>query len=450
MAAFATLRLEAERNHPVNDTFNSRSPMREALRRRLSVGGVMKGFLDSLLKSVVRVGSLTVYWPDDRMTRYGDGAAPRASIRLRNDAIVRRIAMDPALVVGEAYMDGDLMLLEGSVYDLVDVFLLNIEHGYSHPVADAWERIGWLTRQYRQFNHRAAARRNVAHHYNLDERLYRLFLDEDMQYSCGYFETIDDTLEQVQRAKKHHIAAKLCLTRPDLTVLDIGCGWGGMALTLARDYGALVTGISLSDSQLKICRERAEAAGLSDRVRFELLDYRDMDRCFDRVVSVGMLEHVGVGNYLAYFAKVRQCLVADGVALIHTIGRSRGPGSTARWLQKYIFPGGYSPALSELVPWFEKSGLVLTDLEVLRMHYAYTIRLWRERFRRNRDLIASIYDERMCRMFEFYLAGAELTFRYQRHVNFQMQFSRDVNVPGLTRDYMMTAPARKSVEMAGD
>jgi cyclopropane-fatty-acyl-phospholipid synthase len=411
---------------------------------------VMRGFLDSLLKRVVRVGSLTVFWPDDRMTRYGDGEAPRASIRLRNNAVVRRIAMDPALVLGEAYMDGDLVLLDGPIYDLVDLFLLNMEQGYTHPVAQAWEQVGWVTRKYRQFNHRAAARRNVAHHYNLDERLYRLFLDEDMQYSCAYFERPDDTLEQAQRAKKQHIAAKLCLDRPGLTVLDIGCGWGGMALMLARDYGARVTGISLSETQLKICRERAEAAGLSERVRFELLDYRDMDRRFDRVVSVGMLEHVGVGNYLAYFEKVRDCLVDDGMALIHTIGRSRGPGSTSRWLQKYIFPGGYSPALSELAPRFERSGLVLTDLEVLRMHYAHTIRLWRERFRRNHDLIASIYDERMCRMFEFYLAGAELTFRHQRHVNFQMQFSRDVNVPRLTRDYMMIPAARKTAELVGD
>jgi cyclopropane-fatty-acyl-phospholipid synthase len=402
----------------------------------------MRPVLHSVLRRLVRTGSLTVYWPDGSASSYGT-AGPAAALRFTDSRTVRRVASDPGLRLGEAYMDGGLVPVDCAIYDVLDVLLGNIGLQNSHPVLDAWQYCRRLTRLPRQLNHRPAARRNVAHHYDLDERLYRLFLDQDMQYSCAYFQHDDDTLEQAQLAKKHHIAAKLDLHRPGLTVLDIGCGWGGMALTLARDYGARVTGITLSEEQLRACRERASAAGLSDRVEFRLQDYRDTGAVFDRIVSVGMLEHVGVANYAAYFDTVRRCLAPDGLALIHTIGRSEGPGDTARWLEKYIFPGGYSPALSELAPHFERPGLVLTDIEVLRLHYARTIRLWRERFSRNRDVIASIYDERFCRMFEFYLAGAELTFRHEGHVNYQLQFSRNIQVPRLTRGYMLNArPAR--------
>ena len=397
----------------------------------------MKFVLHSVLKGLVRAGTLNVHWPDGSLTRYGGGAGPEAAIALRDDRTVRLVAIDPGLRLGEAYMDGGLTPVGCGIYDVLDVLLGNIGRDHSHPLLDAWERARGTTRVLRQLNRRPAARRHVAHHYDLDERLYRLFLDQDMQYSCAYFERETDTLEQAQLAKKHHIAAKLDLHRPGLRVLDIGCGWGGMALTLARDYGAQVTGITLSEAQLRACRERAAEAGLSDRATFRLRDYRDEDGVFDRIVSVGMLEHVGISNYGDYFDAVRRCLAPDGVALIHTIGRSQGPGHTAQWLEKYIFPGGYSPALSELAPHFEHPDLVLTDVEVLRLHYARTIRLWRERFSRNRDVIASIYDERFCRMFEFYLAGAELTFRYEGHVNFQLQFSRNIAVPRLTRDYLL-------------
>jgi cyclopropane-fatty-acyl-phospholipid synthase len=403
----------------------------------------MKPVLHSVLRRLVRSGTLTVHWPDGGVDRFGGGEGPAAALAFTDSRTVRRVAADPGLRFGEAFMDGGLIPLDCTIYDVLDVLLGNIGQQYSHPLLDVWEQARRATRLFRQLNRRPAARRNVAHHYDLDERLYRLFLDQDMQYSCAYFENDSDTLEQAQVAKKHHIAAKLDLHRPGLRVLDIGCGWGGMALTLARDYGARVTGITLSETQLRSCRDRARAAGLAERVDFRLRDYRDEDGVYDRVVSVGMLEHVGVANYATYFDAVRRCLADDGIALIHTIGRSQGPGHTARWLEKYIFPGGYSPALSELAPYFERQDFVLTDVEVLRLHYARTIRLWRERFSRNRDVIASIYDERFCRMFEFYLAGAELTFRYEGHVNFQLQFSRRIDVPALTRDYMM-APAAQA------
>ncbi|MGH7044553.1 MAG: class I SAM-dependent methyltransferase, partial [Acetobacteraceae bacterium] len=282
---------------------------------------------------------------------------------------------------------------------------------------------------------------NVAHHYDLDGRLYSLFLDRDRQYSCAYFPRGDETLEAAQEAKKRHIAAKLCLDRPDLSVLDIGCGWGGMALTLARDFGAKVLGVTLSVEQLNEARTRAAAAGLADRVRFELLDYRAVTGQFDRIVSVGMFEHVGVDHYRTFFATMANRLAPDGVALLHAIGRNEGPGSTNPWLAKYIFPGGYCPALSETLAASERSGLRLTDIEILRLHYAETLRHWRRRFSANRDTIASLYDERFCRMFEFYLAGSELSFRHDNMMVFQIQLAHRQEAVPLTRAYIAAAEA---------
>src|SRR6202041_531296 len=289
---------------------------------------------------------------------------------------------------GEAYMDGGLVALGGSIHDVLEVVLANLRTKRKGALV-AWLRRTTVRiwRPINQFNARARARRNVAHHYDLNGRLYSLFLDRDRQYSCAYFPKGTETLEEAQEAKKPPIPAKLCLDRPGLSVLDIGCGWGGMALTLARDYGARVTGITLSTEQLAEARNRAEAEGLADRVSFELLDYRAMDRRFDRIVSVGMFEHVGVGYYRTFFDTVRRCLNPDGVALLHAIGRSDGPGFTNPWIAKYIFPGGYCPALSEVLPAIEKVGLVTTDIEILRLHYAETLRHWRRRFTANRDAI---------------------------------------------------------------
>jgi cyclopropane-fatty-acyl-phospholipid synthase len=346
--------------------------------------------------------------------------------------------LDPSLALGELYMDGDVVPLGCTIYDLLDVIGANLPTRGARVPGIRWALlIGLLRRRVDQFNPLGRAQRNVAHHYDLDGRLYSLFLDEDQQYSCAYFTTGDEALERAQQAKKRHIAAKLLLNQPNLRVLDIGCGWGGMALTLARDYGCHVHGITLSREQLATAQARAEAAGMSDRVSFSLTDYRALTGSYDRIVSVGMFEHVGVTHYGEYFDAVGRCLTNDGVALLHTIGRSDGPLSTNRWLAKYIFPGGYSPALSEIAPAIQRSGLVLTDLEVLRLHYAMTLRAWRERFAARRATIAALYDDRFCRMFEFYLAVSEMAFRRLTHVNFQIQLTHSVHATPPTRDYML-------------
>ena len=398
----------------------------------------MQSPLDKLLKRFVVLGRLSVRWPDGSMTTYqGERPGPEAGLALSSRATVRQLVLNPSLAVGEGYMDGTLVAEGGGLFDLLDLLVSNLLiNSKALPVVRLRWRLRGLTRRLEQHNPAARARRNVAHHYDLNGRLYSLFLDRDRQYSCAYFPRGDETLEEAQTAKKRHIAAKLCLDRPDLSVLDIGCGWGGMALTLARDYGARVTGITLSQEQLTEARARAAAEGLSDRVSFELLDYRAMDRRFDRIVSVGMFEHVGVVHYDEFFATIGRCLRPDGIALLHAIARGDGPGSTNPWIAKYIFPGGYSPALSEVLPPLERSGLFATDIEILRLHYAETLRHWRRRFAANRDTIAALYDERFCRMFEFYLCGSELAFRREGHMVFQLQLAHDQAAVPLTRDYI--------------
>jgi cyclopropane-fatty-acyl-phospholipid synthase len=401
----------------------------------------MRQILDRLLKRMIQSGALGVIWPNGETTIYGPDAKigePVCSIRLTDDKIVRSIVLNPGLAVGEGYMAQTLVPENGSIYQVLDVLLANLKAAGMAALPTMQGRViaGTMIRRLLQINSAVRARRNVAHHYDLNGRLYSLFLDRDRQYSCAYFPRGDETLEEAQLAKKHHIAAKLKLDRPDLTVLDIGCGWGGMALTLARDYGARVTGITLSTEQLAEARARAEAEGLSDRVTFELLDYRAVRGNFDRVVSVGMFEHVGINHYGTFFRVLKQALKPDGVALLHTIGRTDGPGTTNPWIAKYIFPGGYSPALSELVAPIERAGLIATDVEVLRLHYAETLRHWRRRFAANQDAIAALYDDRFCRMFEFYLAGSELAFRHQDHVNFQVQITREQSAAPLARDYI--------------
>ena len=356
---------------------------------------------------------------------------------IKDTRSVRRIAFNPALAIGEAYMDGGLVPVDCTIHDVLDLMLTNRSAETSRQeLLTLHEIAGWLTRHIAQFNPAGRSRRNVAHHYDLNGRLYALFLDRDRQYSCAYFPSGNETLEEAQAAKKRHVAAKLRLDRPDLEVLDIGSGWGGLALTLARDHGARVTGITLSREQLTESQGRAAAEGLADRVRFELLDYRSLHGRFDRIVSVGMFEHVGVVHYRAFFEVVKRCLAPDGIALLHSIGRNTTPGRTNPWLTKYIFPGGYCPSLSEVLPAVEKAGLLTTDIEILRLHYAETLRHWRRRFAANRDAIASLYDERFCRMFEFYLSGAELTFRREGQMVFQIQMARDQTAVPLTRDYV--------------
>ncbi|HTW70514.1 MAG TPA: cyclopropane-fatty-acyl-phospholipid synthase family protein, partial [Acetobacteraceae bacterium] len=359
----------------------------------------MQAILDAVLKRFIIVGRLTVRWPDGRLRTYAGQPGPEASLTIHTNEAIRRLVLNPALAVGECYMDGTLTPDARGIYDVLDVLVTNLTaNGGKLLMAQVRHKLRLLKRRIDQYNPAGRAQRNVAHHYDLNGRLYSLFLDRDRQYSCAYFPRGDETLEEAQAAKKRHIAAKLLLTRPNLTVLDIGCGWGGMALTLARDHGARVTGITLSQEQLAEARHRAAAEGLSDRITFELMDYRAMTQRFDRIVSVGMFEHVGVGYYPAFFDTVSRCLNPDGVALLHAIGRSDPPGATNPWIAKYIFPGGYCPALSEVLPPIERSGLVATDIEILRLHYAETLRHWRRRFAANRDAIASLYDDRFCRM----------------------------------------------------
>ena len=408
---------------------------------------MMQSTLDLFLRRFIVFGRLTVCWPDKRTRIYSGppGSGPEAGVELRDRRTVRRLAFNPELALGEAYMDGGLAPLDGSIHDVLAVLLANLRANPNGVHVTRLRR--WAARVFRpldQFNAARRAKRNVAHHYDLDGRLYSLFLDRDRQYSCAYFRDWTETLEAAQAAKKRHIAAKLCLDRSGLSVLDIGCGWGGLALTLARDYGARVTGITLSTEQLNEARVRAETEGLADRVSFELLDYRAIDRRFDRVVSVGMFEHVGVVHYQAFFDTLFRCLEPDGVALLHSIGHWDGPRTNNPWIRKYIFPGAYCPALSEVTPAIERSGLLTADIEVLRLHYAETLRHWRRRFAANRGAIAARYDERFCLMFEFYLSSCELGFRCGSMAVFQIQLARRQAAVPLIRDYVARFEGRSA------
>ncbi len=393
-----------------------------------------------LLRRLIQDGRLTVRWPDQKTSHYGNGDQPSSAIAFTSWASVRRVARSPWLGVGEAYMDGALILTAGTLHDFLSVILENVENHQNEILLLRLHArlIRWL-RPVLQINNIRRAQRNIAHHYDLNGRLYSLVLDRERLYSCAYFPRGDESIEAAQQAKIRHIAAKLLLDQPGRTVLDIGCGWGATAMALARDYGAQVLGITLSTEQLTEARARAAAEGLSDRVRFELLDYRLIDQQFDRIVSVGMFEHVGIPNYQTFFNTIQRCLKPDGVALLHAIGRFDGPSATSPWLSKYIFPGGYAPALSEVFAPLERSGLRSTDIEILRLHYAKTLNHWRRRFAANRDTIASLYDERFCRMFEMYLAGSELAFSVQDHMVFQIQLARRQDAVPLTRDYITAA-----------
>ncbi|TWA81235.1 cyclopropane-fatty-acyl-phospholipid synthase [Azospirillum brasilense] len=394
--------------------------------------------LARLLSPALTAGALEIVGADGRRHRVGAGA-PSLTLRLHDKALHRDLVVNPRLRFGEAYMDGRLTIDGGSVYDFLALLSAGSDN-VQGVLGNLREAVSPALRLVQQSNPLRRSRRNVAHHYDLSRAFFELFLDRDLQYSCAYFPTPDTGLDEAQEAKKRHIAAKLLL-QPGMRVLDIGCGWGGMALYLARMTGAQVTGITLSREQLAVARERAAHAGLAGQVRFELRDYREMAGRFDRIVSVGMFEHVGVPHYPAFFAKLRDLLTEDGVALLHAIGRSDGPGSTNPWFRKYIFPGGYSPALSEVIPAVEKAGLWNTDVEILRLHYAETLRHWRERFAARREEARAMYDERFCRMWEFYLAGAEISFRYQGHMVFQMQLARSLGAVPLVRDYMQRTEA---------
>jgi cyclopropane-fatty-acyl-phospholipid synthase len=397
----------------------------------------MVTLLDILLRRVIRRGSFTLIDADGIAHRYGDGSPPNVSLRLADKRLERQLVVDPELSLGEAYMQGRLEMLEGRIYDFLELFLSNLQNGPMPGWTRSFSGARYLGRRLMQFNPTRRARRNVAHHYDIDGAIYDLFLDSDRQYSCGYF-TEGADLEEAQRAKKRHLAAKLAI-EPGQRVLDIGSGWGGLGLYLAKATHCDVTGVTLSREQLKVSRERAAREGLSRAARFEFQDYRRIEGKFDRIVSVGMFEHVGVNHYGAYFRKLRDLLTDDGVALIHTIGRCEPPTATNAFIAKYIFPGGYIPALSEMSAAIERSGLIMADIEVLRLHYAETLRAWRQRFLANWDKAAAIQDEAFCRMWEFYLAASETAFRYQNLVVFQVQLAKRINALPITRDYMYKA-----------
>ena len=356
-------------------------------------------------------------------------------VKVADRAAERRLALNPELAFGELFMDGRFDLVEGDLYDLVELGARNLA---------AYHKPGWIkllqkariaVRRLHQRNDPIRARRNISQHYDLDQRMYRLFLDADWQYSCAYFEHEGQTLDDAQLAKKRHLAAKLLIDEGH-SVLDIGCGFGGMALYLAQMVGARATGVTLSQEQLDVASRRAVDAGLGDRVAFRLQDYRDVQEQFDRIISVGMFEHVGAPGYDEYFANVRRLLKDDGTMMLHAIGRSDSPGATNPWIQKYIFPGGYIPSLSEVMASIERSGLYVTDTEILRLHYADTLKAWRQRFLAHREEAKALYDERFCRMWEFYLAGSETSFRVDGFMVFQIQLAKRQDVVPRTRDYV--------------
>jgi cyclopropane-fatty-acyl-phospholipid synthase len=395
----------------------------------------MSAAFRAFLRKLVGSGRLEVETADGVTESYGNGAGPPIGVKILDGAAERRLMLNPALALGELFMDGRVVLTKGGLYDLLELGARNLSELDGQPWARVLAKARIAVRGLHQRNNRLRAKRNVASHYDLDQRLYNLFLDPDRQYSCAYFEYPGQSLEDAQTAKKRHLASKL-LPKDGATALDIGCGFGGLGLYLAGVAGARVTGVTLSEEQFAVATARARETGLAERVEFRLQDYRDVPEKFDRIVSVGMFEHVGVNHYDEFFTKVRSLLKDDGVMMLHSIGRNSVPGVTNAWIRKYIFPGGYIPSLSEVLPAIERAGLYVTDIEILRLHYAETLKAWRERFMARRDEAKKLYDERFCRMWEFYLAGSETSFRVDAHMVFQIQLAKRQEVVPLTRDYI--------------
>lgn len=393
--------------------------------------------LDRLLTKIVREGELSVTWPDGRTTTYGGGNGPSSAVTLHDKALPRKLVVSGDLAMGEAYMDETLTVSQDDLRGFFSLIVRNANKYGGGRYGTSVTGLRKSLRRLAQYNPLHIARRNVEHHYDLSTDLYELFLDQDLQYTCAYFTESGLSIEEAQEAKKAHIAKKL-LIKPGMKVMDIGCGWGGMAITLARDYGAQVVGVTLSKVQLEYAKKRADAAGVGDKIEFRLIDYREVIEEFDRIVVVGMMEHVGQPQYPTFFGKLRENLKPDGVALVHTIGRSTPPGRTSPWIHKYIFPGGYAPAMSEAMKEIEKQGLVATDVEVWRGHYASTLQRWQDKFEVNLEAIGSLYDDRFLRMWRYYLVVSEAAFKELGMVVFQFQLSRDSGAVPETRDYLYT------------
>lgn len=392
--------------------------------------------LSHMLKAFIQKGQLTVIDAEGQRHVFSGTDGPAVTMRLTDKKLYRSLVLNAELAAGEAYMDGTMRFEEGSTLrDFLYLFSINRLSLGSYPIQKWLRAVKMRFRKRQQSNKKGQAQKNVAHHYDLGNPFYKLFLDENMLYSCAYFRNPEDTLEQAQRNKLRLIAAKLCL-QPGMRVLDIGCGWGDMALYLAAIADVTVLGVTLSREQQALATQRAIAAGVGDRVTFELRDYRDVSGQFDRIVSIGMFEHVGVHHYDEFFAKLNTLMPDDGVALLHSIGHMSPPGMASAWLRKYIFPGAYSPALSEVFDVVERNSLWVTDLEFLRVHYATTLAHWAERFVENRDQVIALYDERFARMWEFYLISAEMMFRTGSQLVFHMQLSRKRDAAPIVRDYI--------------
>lgn len=391
--------------------------------------------LSTMLKSFVKLGSLTVIDAKGSAHVFAGGPGPQVTMRLTDPTLYRKLFFNPELHAGEAYMDGRLSFPGSSLRAFLTLFSVNRLSLGNQPMQKVLRRVSRGLKRFQQHNPVGKAQQNVAHHYDLGNAFYKLFLDDGLFYSCAYFRNEHETLEQAQRNKCRLIAAKLNL-KPGLKVLDIGCGWGGLARYLAEIADVEVTGVTLSREQHALAVEAIKAAGLDNRVRIELKDYRELSTRFDRIVSVGMFEHVGVRHYGEFFAKVNDLMTDDGVMLLHSIGKMSPPGTASSWLRKYIFPGAYSPALSEVFPAVENNSLWVTDLEFLRVHYATTLRHWQQRFEASRAEIARMYDERFCRMWEFYLISAEMMFRTGSQEVFQMQLARKRDAAPIVRDYI--------------
>ena len=399
----------------------------------------MDRLLRRLLTKFVRRGTMLFTTADGETFTCGDGTGEPVHARFLAAEAERRVLLNPELALGEIYMEGQFVIEKGTIADALAI-LMDQSDSLPRWAKPRW-RMRYLLRRLRQFNGRGRSRNNVAHHYDLDGRLYSLFLDADKQYSCAYFETPDTNLDDAQLAKKRHLAAKLLIRRGH-RVLDIGSGWGGLGLYLAEMTGANVTGITLSTEQLQASNARAAEKNLTNSAKFLLQDYRDIKGPFDRIVSVGMFEHVGVDFYDSFFKRCAELLTDDGIMMLHSIGRSTGPDVTSPWITKYIFPGGYAPALSEVFPSIERAGLLVCDTEILRLHYAETLKAWRERFTARREEAVQLYDERFARMWEFYLAASEMAFRKQNMMNFQVQLTKRQGVVPITRDYVVREEAR--------
>ena len=396
--------------------------------------------LSKMMTRFVKTGQLTILDVDGKVHVFGsDDGGPKSTVKIHDKKLYRTLFLNPELKAGEAYMDGTLTTEDDTtIRDFLLVFAKNAANlrgqGHQKRIRKFYKRM----KRFHQKNLKSKAKENVEHHYDLSNDFYRLFLDEDLQYSCAYYERPDMSLEEAQLAKKRHLASKMDI-KPGQRILEIGCGWGGLSIYLAQNFDVHVTGVTLSTQQHKLANQRIKQLGLEDKVEVLLQDYRDLSGPYDRIVSVGMFEHVGTPHYAEFFGKVSDFLTDDGSMLLHSIGRRGGPGSTARWIRKYIFPGGYSPALSETLAVIEQSGMWVTDIEILRLHYAETCLEWEKRFQANRDKIATMMDERFCRMWEFYLIISEFSFRYSKNMNFQILMSKQVDALPMTRDYMHKA-----------